>query len=36
MTDHTEVMKSHAGFIDNLATCRKILGRLVPEEVDLS
>ena len=33
---HTEAMKQRAGFAANLAVCRKMLGRLVPEKVDLS
>ena len=33
---HTELMKAHIGFVDNLAACQKMLGRLVPEKVDLS
>lgn len=33
---HTLAMKAHPGFVDNLATCGKMLGRLLPETVDLS
>jgi glutathione S-transferase len=33
---HTEAMKAHVGFVDNLASCQKMLGKLVPEKVDLS
>ena len=33
---HTQTMKAHAGFVDNLATCRKVLSRLVPQKVDLT
>ncbi len=36
LAKHTEAMKAHAGFVDNLATCQKILSRLVPEKVNLS
>ena len=33
---HVEAMKSRPGFSDNLAACQKMLGRLLPEKVDLS
>jgi glutathione S-transferase len=33
---HTEMIKAHPGFVDNLAACKKMLGKLVPEKVDLS
>ena len=36
LANHTQAMKVHAGFIDNLASCQKMLGKLVPEKVDLS
>ena len=36
LAKHTEVMKTHVGFVDNLASCQKMLGKLVPEKVDLS
>ena len=36
LAKHTEAMKAHIGFVDNLAACQKMLGRLVPEKVDLS
>lgn len=36
LAKHTEAMKAHIGFIENLASCQKILAKLVPEKVDLS
>ncbi len=33
---HTQAMKAHMGFVDNLANCQKMLGKMVPEKVDLS
>ena len=33
---HTLAMKERTGFAENLAVCGKMLGRLVPEKVDLS
>ena len=36
LATHTEAMKMHAGFIDNLTSCQKMLSKLVPEKVDLS
>jgi glutathione S-transferase len=36
LAKHTEAMKMHAGFVDNLASCQRMLGKLVPEKVDLS
>ena len=36
LVKHTRAMKGHAGFAENLATCREALGRLVPETLDLS
>jgi hypothetical protein len=33
---HAEVIKALAGFANNLASCSKMLSRLVPEEVDLA
>jgi glutathione S-transferase len=36
LAKHTEAMKMHAGFVDNLASCQKMLSKLVPEKVDLS
>ncbi|MBO6557948.1 MAG: glutathione S-transferase family protein [Pseudomonadales bacterium] len=33
---HTQAMKAHPGFVDNLSACGKMLGRLVPEKVDLN
>jgi glutathione S-transferase len=36
LAKHTEAMKAHVGFVDNLASCQKMLGKLVPEKVDLS
>jgi glutathione S-transferase len=36
LVKHTEVMKAHVGFVDNLASCQKMLSKLVPEKVDLS
>jgi glutathione S-transferase len=36
LAKHTEAMKMHAGFIDNLTSCQKMLSKLVPEKVDLS
>lgn len=36
LAQHTLAMKSHPGFVDNLAACGKMLGRLVPEKVCLS
>ncbi|MGI9325650.1 MAG: glutathione S-transferase family protein [Pseudomonadales bacterium] len=36
LAKHTEAMKTHTGFVDNLASCQKMLGKLVPEKVDLS
>lgn len=33
---HTQAMKAHAGFVDNLASCQKMLGKVLPEKVDLS
>ena len=36
LAEHTEAMKAHAGFVDNLASCQKMLGKLVPQKVDLS
>lgn len=32
---HTEKMKRHPGFVENLATCTKILRGLLPEKIDL-
>ena len=29
-------MKEHSGFAENLAACREVLGRLIPEPLDLS
>ena len=36
LAKHTEAMKAHVGFVDNLASCQKILSKLVPQKVDLS
>jgi glutathione S-transferase len=36
LANHTRAMKAHVGFVDNLATCQKMLGKLVPAKVDLS
>jgi glutathione S-transferase len=36
LANHTQAMKVHVGFVDNLASCQKMLGKLVPEKVDLS
>lgn len=36
LANHTQAMKAHVGFVDNLASCQKMLGKLVPEKVDLS
>jgi len=36
LASHTLAMKTHPGFVDNLAACSKILGRFVPEKIDLS
>ena len=33
---HTEVMKDRPGFVGSLANCRKMLGKLVPEKLDLT
>ena len=33
---HTVAMKSHPGFADNLKACGKMLGRLIPEKVELN
>lgn len=33
---HTQAMKAHPGFVDNLASCQKMLGKVLPEKVDLS
>jgi glutathione S-transferase len=36
LVKHTQAMKSRAGFVENLSTCQKMLGRLIPEKLDLS
>lgn len=36
LAEHTEAMKAHVGFVDNLASCQKMLGKLVPKRVELS
>lgn len=36
LAKHTEAMKAHVGFVDNLASCQKMLSKLAPEKVDLS
>ncbi|NCF34514.1 MAG: glutathione S-transferase family protein [Proteobacteria bacterium] len=36
LANHTKAMRAHLGFVDNLASCQKMLSRLVPEKVDLS
>lgn len=36
LAKHAEAMKAHVGFVDNLASCQKMLSKLVPEKVDLS
>jgi glutathione S-transferase len=36
LAKHTEAMKTHVGFVDNLASCQKMLGKLVPEKMELS
>jgi glutathione S-transferase len=33
---HTQATKQRPGFVDNLAACSKMLGRVIPEKVDLS
>ena len=33
---HTELMKTQPGIADNLATCAQMLGRILPEKIDLS
>ena len=33
---HTQAMKGRRGFAENLAVCQKMLGRMLPEKVDLS
>ncbi len=33
---HTQAMKARTGFVENLAVCQKMLGRMLPEKVDLS
>ena len=36
LVKHTRAMKEHTGFAENLAACREVLRRLVPEPMDLS
>jgi len=36
LAQHTELMKGHPSFVDNLAACGKMLSKLVPEKVDMS
>ena len=36
LANHTKAMRAHLGFVDSLASCQKMLSRLVPEKVDLS
>ena len=36
LAQHTEAMKVHPSFVDNLTACRNMLRKLVPEKVDLS
>ena len=36
LATHTHAMKARPGFVENLATCQKMLGRLVPEKLELS
>lgn len=36
LAEHTQAIKRRAGFVENLAACRRMLGRVIPEKVDLS
>ena len=36
LVKHTEAMKSRPGFAENLATCGKMLAKILPEKVNLS
>jgi glutathione S-transferase len=36
LANHTQAMRAHPGLVDNLASCQKMLGKLVPEKLDLS
>ncbi len=36
LAKHAAAMKTHAGFVGNLASCQKMLSKVVPEKVDLS
>lgn len=36
LAKHTEAIKARPGFAENLAACKKMLGKVLPEPVDLS
>jgi glutathione S-transferase len=36
LVKHAETMKAHPGFVENLAVSNKMIGKFLPEKIDLS